>query len=740
MEPFTVADIRVEGLQRITAGTVFNYLAVKPGDVVDQKSAGQIIRDVYKTGFFKDVRLSRDKDILVISVEERPAISEINISGNKSIDTENLIQGLKDIGLATGRTFNRSVLDRIEQELKRQFFNLGKYGMRLESTVTPLERNRVAIDIKIAEGETARIARINILGNKRFDEEDLLKEFELSSGGWLSFWTKDDQYSRQKLAGDLEKLRSYYLDRGYVDFKIDSTQVTISPDKRDVYISVNVHEGTEHTLSDIKLAGNLVLEPEELFPLIHLRRGEVFSRRVIVESTDRISQKLSEFGYAFANVNSIPEIDDEAKQVAVTFFVDPGKRAYVRRLNISGNTKTRDRVVRREFRQMESAWLSSEQLKLSRERAQRTGFFEDVSIETPAVPGSTDEVDVEVRVKEKPSGSFLAGLGFSQSQGVIFNTSITEANFFGTGKRVTLAFNNSSSSTRYQLSYFNPYFTVDGISRGFDLRYQTTDFNDLDTADYRTDVGEAAMNFGLPLSEFNRFNFGLGFRYTNFKLGSDPSDQVKEFEDKEGDKFFNFELSGSWRHDSRDSAFFPKTGGLQEFSAEVTVPGSDLKYYKLQYSHRRYFPIAGELVFSANGLVGYGDSYAGTFELPLFENFFAGGPKSVRGFKSFTLGPRDSKGDPLGGNLVTTANLEFLFPPPFIDDVKSVRLSAFLDMGNVFDSKSGGWDTSEIRYSTGIGASWLSPLGALTLSYAVPLNDKKQDETEEFQFSFGTTF
>ena len=740
IESFQVSDIRVDGLQRITAGTVFNYISVKPGDTVDDSNAPLIIRALYKTGFFKDVRLEREGNVLVIAVAERPAISEINISGNKSIETDALMQGLKDIGLATGRTFNRSVLDRIEQELRRQFFNQGKYGVQLESTVTPLERNRVAIDIKIVEGETARIKQINIVGNERFDDDELLDEFQLTTGGWLSFWTKDDQYSRQKLAGDLETLRSYYLDRGYVEFKIDSTQVTITPDKKDIYVTINVNEGEIHTLKDIKLAGELVVQPEEVFPLIHLRRGEPFSRKQIVESTERISQLLSEQGYAFANVNSIPEIDEEKKEVAITFFVDPGKRVYVRRINLTGNTKTRDRVIRREFRQMEAAWFSSEKLKLSRERAQRTGFFEDVSIETPAVPGSTDEVDINATVKEKPSGSFLAGLGFSQSSGILFNTSITEANFMGTGKRVTLAFNNSTYSTRYQVSYLNPYFTVDGISRGFNLSYQSTDFNEVDTADYRTDIANGSMSFGIPLSEFNSFNFGFGVRHIDMKLGQAPSDEVVDFADTYGTSFLSFELNITWQHDSRDSAIFPRTGGLQSLSAELAVPGSDLTYYKLGYSHRRYWPLVGDFVFSANGEVGYGDGYSGTEDLPLFEHFYGGGPGSVRGYKAYSLGPRDSQGDPIGGNLKLVGNLELLFPPPGFKDNKTVRLATFFDIGNVYNTNDGGFESSDLRYSVGVGASWLSPLGALTVSFAVPLKKDDMDEPEEFQFNFGTTF
>ncbi len=738
-QAFRVSDIRVDGLQRISAGTVFNYLPIKPGEDLNPSDTPKIIRALYKTGFFKDVRLEREGDVLVVDVVERPAISEIEISGNKSIETEALKQGLKDIGLEEGRTFNRSVLDRIEQELRRQYFNQGKYGVSVKSTVTPLERNRVALNIDIVEGTTARIKRINIIGNDSFDEDDLVDEFQLTTGRWYSFWTDDDQYSRQKLAADLETLRSHYLDRGYINFKVDSTQVTITPDKKSIYVTINIDEGNVYQISDIRLAGDLVIEPEELFPLIHLRRGESFSRRAVVDSTERVNQKLADLGYAFANVNSIPEIDEQTNKVGLTFFVDPGKRVYVGRITVNGNTKTRDAVVRREFRQMESAWFSSEKLKLSRERVQRLDFFEDVSLETPAVPGSTDQVDIDVTVKEKPSGAFLAGIGFSQSDGFIFNSSVTQANFLGTGKRVTVAFNNSSSATRYQLSYVNPYYTVDGISRGFDLSYQATDFDEIDTADYRTDTGIAGMTFGIPLSEFNRFNFGFQVRSIDFKLGSNPSDEIEDFRDREGDNFLNFELNTSWRHDSRDTALFANRGSLQSLGAEISVPGSDLQYYKIEYRHRRYFPLFKPYVLSINGEIGYGDGYGDTQDLPFFENFFAGGPKSVRGFKSFQLGPRDSQDEPLGANLKLVGNVELLFPPPFMEDNKTLRLSAFLDFGNVFDNNEE-VDIGDLRYSTGLGLSWLSPVGALTLSFATPLNEKDDDEVEQFQFTFGTTF
>lgn len=739
-ESFVVEDIRVEGLQRITAGTVFNYLPVQPGDTVSDASSAGLVRALFKTGFFKDVRLERDGNVLILLVDERPAISEINFSGNKSIPEEALREGLKDAGLSEGRTFNRSVLESIEQELERQFFNQGKYAVRLTTTVTPLERNRVSIDITIVEGDTARIKGINIIGNQAFDEEDLLDEFELTTGGWLSALTKDDQYSRPKLAGDLETLKSYYLDRGYVKFKVDSTQVTITPDKKYIYITINLDEGNVYTLTDIQLAGEYVGAAEDYFPQIHLIRGEPFNRKKVVESSDRISSMLAEQGYAFANVNAIPELDEEAKGVSVTYFVDPGKRVYARRVNIAGNSRTRDEVVRREFRQMEGAEFSSEKLKLSRERVQRTGYFDRVSIETPAVPGSGDQIDINVDVVEKPSGALIAGVGFSQNSGIALNASVRQDNFLGTGKKVALAFKTDEANEAYEVSYTNPYYTVDGISRGFTLSYTTTNFDDLDAADYKTNDGIAGVNFGIPLSEFNKFNFGLALHAIDFKKGDNASAEIDLWQTKEGTNYLNLEGTISWVHDSRDSAIFPSEGALQRLSAEFTLPGSDLTYYKMEYRHGRYFPLGGDLVLGVNGQVGYGDSYGGTSSLPFFENYFAGGPSSVRGFAAYSLGPRDDAdtGEPLGANAKFVGNLELLHPAPFYPE--SMRFSAFIDAGAVYDTSDDIFDVDELRYSTGLGVQWLSPVGAMRFSYAVPFNADSLDESEEFQFTFGSSF
>jgi outer membrane protein insertion porin family len=751
-DTFVVRDIRVEGLQRIAAGTVFSYLPIKVGDRIDQSQTPDVVRALYRTGFFKDVRLEREGDVLVIQVEERAAIAEINIEGNKAIETKDLKQGLKDIGLAEGRTFNRSVLEKIENELRRQYFNQGKYGVKVESTVTPLERNRVAVNIEIVEGETATIKRINIVGNKAFDEDDLLDEFKQTSGGWLSWLTKDNQYSKQKLAGDLETLRSFYLDRGYLNFRIDSTQVTITPDKQDIYVTVNITEGDVYRVADIKLAGELVAPADEYFPLIHLTRGEPFSRKRVVESNERMVQKLGELGYAFANVNPSTQLDEEKKTVAVTFFVDPGKRVYVHRVNFKGNAKTRDEVLRREFRQMESAWFSGSQVKESRKRLQRLGFFETVNVETPAVPGSADQVDIDVTVKERDSGALTAGIGYGQSQGILLNASIVQNNFMGTGKRVALTFNNSDINTIYSLSYTNPYFTPEGISRGFTLLYRSTDFTDLTTSQYLTDVVRGGVNFGVPITDTDRINFTLDAENTTIKLAEyGASTQLVDFVNQYGEEYLNFPLGVSWVRDSRDRAIFPTTGAVQRLFGEVTVPGSDLEYWKVGYSHRRYFPLSSTFTVALNVDLAYGEGYGDTDALPFYEHFYAGGFGTVRGYKLYSLGPRDSNGDAYGGNLRTVANLEILFPMPGRAFAESVRLATFMDAGNVFLTNSGGipassgccangFDAGELRYSAGIGATWLSPFGALTVSLAQPLNEKDGDETQMFQFQFGQSF
>lgn len=759
-ETFQIADIRIEGLQRIAPGTVFNYLPAQVGDTVGDDVTGNIIRSLYQTGFFDDVRVEREGNVLVLTVQERPSIAKIEFTGNKDIDEASLRKALDEIGLKEGRVFNKSVLDRIEQELERQYFARGKYGVVVVSTVSPLERNRVAIRIDVTEGLTARIKQINLIGNQAFETKTLLKQFELGPSGWYSFYTKNDQYSKQKLAGDLEKLRSFYLDQGYIKFDIKSTQVSISADKKEIYVTVVIDEGARYTVGDIKLAGESAVPPPQLFPLIQMRRGEYFSRKATTESAERISNRLGDEGYAFANVNPVPEIDDAAKTVAITFFVDPGKRVYVRRLNMKGNTRTRDEVLRREMRQLESAWFSAALVRESRERLNRLGYFDDVTIETPAVAGSADQVDVDVSVKEKPAGNLMAGIGYSQSQGVLLNASITQNNFMGTGKRVSIAANTSSATQLYQIGYLNPYYTIDGISRGFELSYRETDFDQLIGANYSTNVGVAGMNFGLPISNTSRAGFGISYQYTDFMAGVSPV--ALAFQQQNGNVFNDAVLTSSYANDTRDKAVFPTKGALQTVRGELAVPGSDLQYYKVGYQGTGYIPLTSRLVLSVSGDLGYGEGYGDLDYLPFFNNYFAGGPRTVRGFKANTLGPRDpTTNDPVGGNVKVVGSIELFAPAPFGGDLeKTLRLGMFLDAGNVWVTQAyppatptasypnppsvlvspAGFDLGELRYSAGVSATWLSPVGALSLSLGYPLNRQENDETQSFQFGIGQTF
>ncbi|MDX2458292.1 MAG: outer membrane protein assembly factor BamA [Gammaproteobacteria bacterium] len=738
-ESFKVLDIRVEGLQRISAGTVFNYLPIKVGQTIDMEDTIIAVKALFKSGFFNDVSLERDGSVLVVFVKERAAISSIDIEGNKDLDSEELLEGLKEIGLAEGRVFDRSLLEKVEQELRRQYFSRGKYAVRIDTTVTPLDRNRVGILINVSEGRAARIKQINIIGNHEFSDKELLDEFSLTEPNFFSTFTKSDQYSKQGLSADLETMRTYYLDRGYLKFNINSTQVSITPDKKDIYITINITEGHQYKISGVTLSGDLVVPAEELFPLIKINPGDVFSRKQVTESVDRISSLLGNQGYAYANVNTVPEMDDEAFEVNLGFFVDPGKRVYVRRINVSGNTGTRDEVLRREMRQMEGGWYSTEQVERSRTRLSRLGYFEDVNVETPTVPGTTDQLDVNYAVTEISSGSVTMGAGFSQTSGVLFNASVQQDNFLGSGKRVAFTFDNSEINTVYRFSYTNPYWTVDGVSRGFGLSYRKTDANEANLSDYSTDTRGADINFGIPINEYDTIRFSAGYQGLDLKANINSPEQVIDFIDKHGDSFDDVVFVGSWSHDSRDSILFAETGGLQRLSLETTTPGSGLEYYKVTYQQQRFIPLTRELILGLKGNLGYGDGFGDFEQLPFFENFFAGGVRSVRGFKDNTLGPKDSDGDPIGGSFLTVFNAELIFPIPFVDDAKGVRLSAFFDVGNVFEDYNS-FDAGDLRYSVGLAGLWVSPLGPISMSLGFPLNAESDDEEQTFQFTVGTFF
>lgn len=736
---FVVEDIRVDGLQRISAGTVFSYLPVRLGESLDDQRLREALRALFRTGFFRDVEFARDGNVLVISVDERPAIARINIEGNEDIETEPLIESLKGIGLGEGRVFDRSTLERVEQELQQQYFAQGKYAVQIETRVTPLERNRVGVDIDIKEGETARIKEINIIGNRAFDDEDLLGEFQLTGPRFWAFWSGTDQYSKQKLSADLEALRAWYLDRGYIEFDITSTQVSISPDRESIYITINIDEGRPYRLREVRLAGDLVVGPDELFPRIDVQRGDTFSRKEIQRVVEALAQRLSESGYAFANINSIPKIDDQTDEVDLTFFVDPGKRVYVRRITMAGNTRTEDEVLRRESRQMESSWFSSEAVERTRTRIERLGYFEEVNVETPPVPGSDDQVDIEYSVVERPSGNLLFGVGFAQTSGFLINASISEQNFLGSGKQVSATFNNSDINTVYSFNYANPYYTLDGVSRGFGAYVRETDAAAANLANYTTDAMGGNVSWGLPVSEFDRIRFGLEAENLQVNATTLTPVEITNFLADKGDTFNALKVNASWTHDTRNRTIFADRGTLQSVSLEATVPGSDLTYFKLNLRELFYIPLTRHFTLSLNGELGYGEGYGDNADLPFYENFYAGGVRSIRGFDDNTLGPRDSNLNPLGGALRVVGNIELLFPPPFFTQTNSFRMSTFVDVGNVF-ATTGDFAAEDLRYSVGVGATWLSPLGALSFSLAKPINDEPGDELQLFQFTIGTPF
>ncbi|HEC12180.1 MAG TPA: outer membrane protein assembly factor BamA [Acidiferrobacteraceae bacterium] len=741
-ETFIIKDIRVEGLQRISPGTVFNYLPVKVGDRLDEASSKESIRALFKTGFFKSVSLKRDEAVLVVIVEERPSISVIEVVGNKEFKDEILKDAMKRLGFTEGRVYNPSLLDKVEQELKSQYFSLGKYGAVIKTTVTPLERNRVGIVIEVTEGEKARIKQINIVGNKNFKDEKLLKKFSLKTKKRFRFFSKKDQYSKQKLSADLETLRSFYQDLGYLDFNIDSTQVSITPDKQHIYLTVNIHEGDRYVVSEFKLGGKPLLPQKELLALVTFKPGEVFSRKEVSRTSKLMGDRLADEGYAFANVNAIPELDKEKQTVAFTFFIDPGQRVYVRRINISGNRTTRDEVVRREMRQLEASWFSAAAVRRSRVRLQRLGFFDDINIETPAVPGTSDQVDVNVSVKERATGSLLFGLGYSDADGFLLQLAVSQRNLFGTGKELQVNIDNSQVSDTISIRYVDPYSTDDGISRGLTLFSQRIDASarQANIAEYITETLGGGISYKIPISEFNSVNLGVGFERINLETTASSPPEIATFI-AANPRNNIFKINANISHDTRDSYIYPTDGWLHRLALDASIPGSDLEYYKLSYITTGYIPLTKNLIFKVGSEMGYGNGYGGTSVLPFFKNFYAGGASTVRGYRSRTLGPFDSGTTPraLGGSKLILGNVELLFPFPGGADNRDKRLSLFIDAGQVFGA-SERIELGEIRLSTGIAFNWFSPLGPLSVSWAIPLNSQTGDETETFQFTLGRRF
>jgi outer membrane protein insertion porin family len=735
IEPFVIRDIRVEGIQRTEAGTIFSYLPVKVGDTMTDERAAQAIRALFATGFFRDVSLEREGEVLLVVVQERPSIAQIEFSGLKQFEKDQITSAMRQIGIAEGRILDRGLLDRAEQELKRQYLSRGYYAVSVSTTVTPLERNRVAINFNVEEGQVAKIRQISIIGAQAFSESELVGLFVLRTPGLLTWFSKHDQYSREKLSADLETLRSYCLDRGYLEFTIDSTQVSITPDKEDIYITISITEGQKYTVSDVRLAGELLIPEEQIRKLILVKPGEAFSRARLTESTKLIGDRLGNDGYAFANVNAVPSLDKEKRQVAFTFLIDPGRRVYVRRINVTGNTRTRDEVIRREARQLEGAWYSAQKVTQSKQRIDRLGYFTEVNVETPSVPGATDQVDVNLTVVEKPTGMLLFGVGYGSDDGLILSASITQQNIFGSGRHLSLNVNTSKINTIYSLSYTNPYYTVDGVSRGFDIYYKEADPAANNLAQYRTKTVGGQMRFGVPVSELDTIQYGFGYDDTTITTFPESPLLYQDYVAVFGPQNSNVFVTAGWVRDGRDSLIYPTKGTLQKASGELGLPLGDLQYFKLYYQYQRYFPLTRYTSFLVNGEAGYGDGYSGK-PLPFFKNFYAGGVSSVRGFKSYTIGPKDSNGDPRGGPRKLLGNAELLFPFPGLQNDRSVRVSAFVDSAVVGDTI----DFDQLRVSCGLALLWVSPIGPLKISVAVPVRSEPGDALQKFQFTIGGIF
>ncbi len=743
-EPFVIRDIRVEGAQRTEPGTIFSYLPVKVGERIDADIASAAIKSLFATGFFRDVRIEAIGDTLVISVVERPTISALAISGAKEIDGDTLKKALRDNGLAEGRIFDRAVLEKAEQELKKQYVSRGRYNLEVTTTVTPLERNRVSITIAVVEGEVSKVRGINIVGTQAFREKDLIDEMQITTPGWFTWYTKSDQYSRQKLQGDLEALRSFYTNRGYLEFNVDSTQVAISPEREDVFITLNITEGPQYKVSDIRLSGDMLVPEAELRSAISLNRGDIFNRQRLSESAKRMSDRLGVEGYAYASVNAIPEIDKTNRTVGFTYYVDPGRRVYVRRVNVVGNSRTRDEVIRRELRQLEASWYNFAQVERSKSRINRLDFFSSVNVETIPVAGQQDLVDLEVQVVEKSTGDIRAGVGYSSGDGLQLQGSFSHTNAFGSGNAMALQVNSSKVNRVYSLSWTNPYFSADGVSLGFDIFQRNYDATSTTIGAYKSATKGAGVRFGVPVSETDTVNFGLRAERTDLGLLVDSPARYLDYVNTFGRKTDSVVGTIGWARDTRDSATYPTSGWLASVLAEVGVPGTDLKYYKTSVQGQYFQPILGsKLIFALNGEVGYANGYSGK-PLPFFKNYYAGGVGSVRGFEANSLGPRalnplSGANEYLGGSQKFVMNAEILFPLPGTKEDRSIRGAVFLDAGLIRD-KGVTSDFETLRASVGAALSWTSPVGPLRFSLGYPIKKKDGDKLQRFQFQVGTSF
>ena len=739
--PFVVKDIRIEGLQRTEPGTVFSYLPIKQGDTFSDDKASEAIRALYATGFFNDVRIATEGDVVIVNVVERPAISSIDFSGLHEFEKDALIKALRGVGLSQGRYYDKSLLDRAEQELKRQYLTRGFYAAEVTTTVTPVDQNRVSILFSVAEGPSAKIRQVNFIGNKAFSTSTLRDEMQLSTPNWFSWYTKNDLYSKDKLTTDLENVRSYYLNRGYLEFNIESTQVSISPDKKDMYLTLTVHEGEPYTISSINLAGNLLDREAELKKLVKIKAGDRFSAAKLQATTKALVDKLGEYGYAFANVNAQPQIDQAHHKVALTLQVDPSRRVYVRHINVNGNTRTRDEVVRREMRQLESSWFDSSRLALSKDRINRLGYFTDVDVTTVPVEGTQDQVDVDVKVTEKPTGAITLGAGFSSTDKVVLSAGVSQDNVFGSGTSLSVNVNTAKTYRTLTVTQVDPYFTVDGIKRITDVYYRTTEPLYYSTnSSFRIITMGGDLKFGIPFSEVDTVYFGAGFERNELNIDSNTPQSYKDYVSDFGRVSNNIPLTIGWSRDARDSALVPSRGYYTQANAEYGTPIGATQYYKADLQAQYYYSFARGFVLGLNFQGGYGNGMSGK-PYPIFKNYFAGGIGSVRGYEPSSLGPRDATtNDPIGGSKMVVGNIELTFPLPGTGYDRTLRVFTFLDGGNVWGTQGNSIGANGLRYGYGMGLAWISPIGPLKISLGFPLQKHTGDQYQKFQFQIGTAF
>ena len=744
---FVVEDIRIEGLERIRPGVVFNELPIRVGDSFSLEMSESILAAVYRTAYFDDVSLHIDGARLIIRVRERAGIAAITIEGNTEIPEEVLMEGFEKSGLSIGEVYNETRLERFRGELIEQYYSLGKYNTRVDIQLRELPDNRVAIDLRIYEGRPSRIADIRFIGNRRIKDEVLYEQIELAEQSWYEFWSDSDEYSRERLLGDLERIRAFYLDRGFLDFEVENTEVSLSPDKEKIYIVISLKEGKPYRLSGFDVAGATALSRQEIASLIQLKKGGYYSQSEVLEASENIRYRLNSIGYAAAEVNPLPEVDVDKAEARVLFVIDPKAITYVRRINFYGNEGTSDHVFRSEMRQMESAVYSREQIEQSKKRLSRLPYIRSIEMNVNPLPESQDMVDLDVQVEEQVSGNFNVGAGFSDSEGAVLSFSINQDNFLGSGKRVNFTFNNSDSNTIYSLRYFDPFFTIGGISREWGLRYQQRDYAESDIAASDTDELSLLSTFGIPVSENDTFYIGGRIQDLKLDLREGPDgrpiagEELRNFVENEGDSFTDFSVNGRFDYDTRNRALFPSDGSRITGGFSWTVPGSDLKYYKLDYTHKRYQSLDDneDFIVATGGQVAYADSYGSTTEVPYYSRYYAGGTKTVRGYQRNSLGPRDSRNDPIGGNFSLIGNFNLYFPTDFLYDRKSLRMSLFTDVGNVFTDYDE-FSLSDMRGSYGLQVQWLTALGGVSFNFASHYNNEQGDRTEGFQFDLGTRF